>query len=391
MGAKAKLFLQGHKGLMRRIREACEGQEGIAWFHVASLGEFEAARPVMETLRRRDPSKKILLTFFSPSGYELKKDYKGADWVFYMPLDTPCNARRFLDIVRPVKALFFGGEYWLCFLAELKRRGVDTYLAYLRITDHSTCTKWYGGAIRRALRTKYTALLLLDEQSVRRAESFGCRNAFFGGDPRVDAVASVVDSEWSNAVLEKWLGGAKPFVAGSTMPGEDNAVMIALANARTEGKILIVPHDPNPEIVEFIMSSLTCKAIRYTEAQNCTDLETYPAMVLDTVGMLSRLYRYAFAAYIGEGFLDSGLHSVLEPAAYGMPVIVGPKYWTDVHALALYEKGGVLSIASAEELISTYDRLISDKEETARMSEISRRHCDASRGATDSIIARIFG
>ena len=390
MGAKLKLFLEGHKGLMGRIREACAGQEGIVWFHVASLGEFEAARPVMEALRAKDPSKKILLTFFSPSGYELKKDYKGADWVFYMPLDTPCNARRFLSIVNPVKAVFFGGEYWLCFLSELKRRGVDAFLAYVRITPHSTCTKWYGGAVRRALRTKYKALFLLDAASVERAQSFGCANAFFGGDPRVDAVATVVDAEWHNAVLEKWLCGRKAFVAGSTMPGEDNAIMIALANARTDGKILIVPHDPNPEIVNFIMKSLTCRAVRFSEAEKCADLPEVSAMVLDTVGMLSRLYRYAFASYIGEGFLDSGLHSVLEPASYGMPVVVGPKYWTDVHALSLYEKGAVISIHSAEELIRTYDSLVSGTLRTGAMGKIALEHCNSSRGATASIVENIL-
>ena len=389
---KVRLFFEGRKGLLPKIEAACRPYQDIIWFHVASFGEFEEARPVIEATRVRFPGRKILLTVFSPSVYEPMKNYDRVDWVFYLPLDTPGNARRFLDAVRPAKAVFNIGEHWPFLLNELRRRRIETYIMSVRIEPDSPYLKWYGLLQRRILQRCYRCVMVQNEESRRLLTQMGVPEVKVVGDARVDRVVTVCRQKWSDPLVDAWCDGLKVFVAGSTYPTEDR-MLVELANTHPEVKMLVIPHELDRAEVDGILAGAQHGAVRYTDyiGKKADDaLLGAQILVVDTVGMLSKLYRYGFAAYVGGGFTGPMPHSVIEPAAYGIPVAFGPRFDRELHCkdMAAIEAG--VPVANQQELEFFFEKSVGDRGFLERTGRIAADYCHRSAGATSTIMDIIF-
>ncbi|MBR4775341.1 MAG: 3-deoxy-D-manno-octulosonic acid transferase [Bacteroidales bacterium] len=380
---KLKLFIQGHRGLLGRIRTACAGEKDIIWFHVASFGEFEEARPVIEATRARFPERKILLTVFSPTVYVPMQHYDKVNWVFYLPLDTRFNVRRFLDAVRPVKAIFTITDYWPNLLGELRRRKIDTYIISVRIEPDSHHLKWWDFNYRKIFRHCYKTVMVQNAQSREILLRLGVPDVRVTGDPRMDRVLSISAEKWEDPIVKEWCGGKKVFVAGSTYAPE-HQMLLEIANRHPEEKFLIVPHELEESKIQAILAGSQHGATRYTDFHSGAQI-----LVADTVGILSRLYRYGYAAYVGGCFTEGAPHSVIEPAAYGMPVAFGPAYQRDHHCKDLIQAGAGVSIANARQLEAFLLQCRGDYLEKA--SAAARDYCTRSAGATGQIMDIIFG
>ena len=384
-GGKMRAFVKGRHDIVGKISRACSRYDDLIWFHSASYGEFEEVRPVIEATRARFPRAHILLTFFSPSGYEYLKDYPVADWVFYLPEDTPGRVRGFMKAVRPKVAVFSKGEYWFNYLKALRRSGTATFLVSANVPVDSPYLKWYGFPYRNAWKKYYSAIMVQNEASFEAVSRAGGKRVVMAGDPRLDRVFAVASEDWKDAALETWLSGAKAFVAGSLCPGRDVEMMAAVAE-RTGCKVIAVPHDPSPENLEEVRKRLKVSSILYSEMEANTEAKV---VVVDKVGILSRLYRYAFAAYVGAGFDTDTPHSVVEAAVYGIPVAFGPRYTGNPHCVGLKDCGGGFSFSTPEGLagwVGTGE----DESAMAEAGEKASAYCASQRGATDRIMDVIF-
>lgn len=389
---KLKLFFKGRIGLLPKIEAACRDASDIIWFHVASFGEFEEARPVIEATRTRFPDRKILLTVFSPSVYEPMKLYDKVDWVFYLPLDTPWNARRFLDAVRPSKAVFNIGEHWPFLLNALRKRGVETYIMSVRMEPDSPYLKWYGRLQRQILCNCYRCVMVQNEESRRLLKGMGVPEVKVVGDARVDRVVTVCRQKWSDPFVDVWCDGLKVFVAGSTYPAEDR-MLVELANTHPEVKMLIIPHELDPAEVNDILAKAKNGAVRYTDYVGKKADEALlgaQILVVDTVGMLSKLYRYGFAAYVGGGFTGPMPHSVIEPAAYGIPVAFGPRFDRELHCKDLYAIEAGFPVTNQQELEFFFEKSVGDRAFLERTGRAAADYCRRSSGATSTIMDIIF-
>ena len=404
---KLRLFVDGRKGLLDRIASAVKGHEGIIWFHTASMGEFEETRPVIEAVRKRYPEKKILLTFFSPSGYEVRKDWKVVDWVFYLPLDTARNARRFVEIVRPAKAMFTIGEFWFNYLKQLRIHGVDTYIMSVLATKDSPYLKWYGGIYRRLLRTSYRSIMAKNEETRKALESIGCKSVYVAGDARFDRVADTAAEEWHDAIVEKWNCGRKVFVAGSTCHKDDDLV-ISLCLKYPDEKFLFIPHELDEAPIRHIAGSVKNGAVIYSEVEDAIKaaasgrgpsamsaeaeerLEKAQVLIVNKIGMLSRLYRYGWAALIGGGFINMP-HSVIEASVYGLPVVMGPQYHKNLQFVELMPSGAAVPVSNDDEIGEWFGRLHDNPEYLAEVSKAAYDYCRKNSGATAMIMGVLFG
>lgn len=395
---KIRLFVRGRKDVLARIKEAVEGHDGIIWFHTASMGEFEEARPVMEAVRRRYPDRKILLTFFSPSGYEMRKNWSTADWVFYLPLDTCRNARKFVETVRPAKAVFTIGEFWFNYLKQLKRHYVDTYIMSVLASKDSPYTKWYGGPYRKVLRTVYKCVMVKNAETAEVLRGFGCSNVAVTGDARFDRVASVASEEWHDKIVEKWLDGKKAAVSGSSGPRED-ALFLSLAEHYPQDKFMFVPHELEEGPIRHIMDTLGDRALLYSHLEYVSSSGTpkdvrdsllntlggYQVLVVDKIGMLSRLYRYGWCALIGGGF-DNLPHSVMEAVIYGMPVSMGPQYHKNSQFLDLMKSGAATPVETESDILEWYEKYRGNKDLVEEIKELEAEYCRDNIGATERIM-----
>ena len=390
---KLKLFFQGRKGLLPKIEAAVKGHDDIIWFHVPSYGEFEEARPVIEATRRRYPERKILLTFFSPTGYIPLQHYDKVDWVFYIPLDTPWDMKRFLDAVRPARAIFTITDFWPVMMNMLRRRKIPTYIMSVHVEPDSYHLSWWDFNYRQIMRNCYDCVLVRDQMSYDVLTKLGVPRVKITGDPRIDRVADILKEPWSNSVVEAWSGGKKVFMAGSTFPAEDG-MMLEIANAHPEAKFLIIPHETDPKEADDIVAGARHGAVKYTDfvgKEADEKLLSAQILIVNTVGMLARLYRYGYAALIGGGFTDNMPHSVVEPAVFGMPITFGPVYGRESHCRNLTALGGAFPVNNKEELKAFYEKSVTDKEFVEKAAEITREYCRRSTGATEVIVDTIFG
>ena len=390
---KLRLFVDGRKGLLDRIASAVKGHEGIIWFHTASMGEFEETRPVIEAVRKRYPEKKILLTFFSPSGYEVRKDWKVVDWVFYLPLDTARNARRFVEIVRPAKAMFTIGEFWFNYLRQLRLHGVDTYIMSVLATKNSPYMKWYGHAYRRLLRTSYRTIMVKNDVTKAALEAIGCKSVCVAGDARFDRVNDTASAPWHDDIVDRWSGGKKVFVAGSTCFKDDDLV-ISLCLKYPSEKFLFIPHEPDSEPIRHIVESVKGGAAVYSEYESAgrqpdAGLESAQVLIIDKVGMLSKLYRYGWAALIGGGFINMP-HSVIEASVYGLPVVMGPQYHKNLQFVELMPSGAAVPVKDEADIAAWFGKLHDDPEYLSRVSRAAYDYCKGNCGATDTIMNILF-
>jgi len=385
---KARKWLSGRKNLFDRLQKEVVPGAPLLWFHVSSLGEFEQARPVIEGVRKDFPGYKILMTFFSPSGYELKKDYPLADYVFYLPLDTPCNASRFLDIVKPDKVFFVKYEFWFNFLTELKKRKIPTYIFSALFRPSQLFFQPWGKWFRKALKA-YTHIFVQNQSSFDVLQRFGFNNVSICGDTRLDRVAQIARSASNLPKLEEFCAGNKVIVAGSTWP-EDEALFIRFVNeCKHKVKFVIAPHEVNRDSLGRITENLQRPYVFYSSDSTLKELNNAEVLIVDGYGYLVSVYRYAKVAYIGGGF-TTGIHSILEPAVFGMPVVFGPDYHKFHEASEMIQLNAAHSISTYEELFSLFESYLTDPIRLENESRMASQYVESNRGATDQIVRYFF-
>ncbi len=396
---KAFLLVSGRKGLIKSLRQKMAAAKGrdVLWFHCSSVGEFEQARPLIERFRKEEPDKFILITFFSPSGYELRKNFGSADVVSYLPMDTVRNVRRFLDVVRPSTAIFVKYEFWYNYLNGLRKRAVPTYIVSAIFRRDQIFFRWYGSFMRKALKC-YTMLFVQNEESRRLLSRMGIENAVIAGDTRFDRVMSICRANnMRNEVIETFVGDGKTWVAGSTW--EDDERLIAKAFKEVSGsRLILVPHEVEPARISAVRRIFRgFRTILYSECQG-RDVGEYreracaaDILIIDCVGILPTIYKYGMFAYVGGGFSSSGIHNILEAAIYGSPVIFGPCYHKFQEAVDLVAIGGAFSVSSSVELIRLLQRWLNVPGSVERPSQVCSQYVESHLGASDRIVECILG
>lgn len=385
---KVSLFVSGRKGLLEKISRQIGGEKDIIWFHCPSVGEFEQARPVMERYKARGGEGKILLTFFSSSGYELRKNYQYADWVFYLPMDSPRRSAKFLDIVKPRMAIFTKYDYWYYYLTELKKREIPTYIISAIFREEQPFFKCWGTLWRRMLKC-FTTIFVQNEESESLLKWQDIDNVIVAGDTRFDRVHDIVSGvSPSNSIVECFVEGRRAIVAGSTWEEDERRLLEAVKTNRVS--LVLAPHEVNPEHlagIEGIFSDY--KVVRYTQNPSPDELKRADVLVIDCIGLLSSLYKYGMFAYIGGGF-GAGIHNILEAATYGKGVVFGPKYGKFQEAKDLISLGGAISYSDVEELNAIFSLWVNDQEELSRVSKISKNYVEGHQGASDIFLKNVF-
>lgn len=388
---KAKLLLDGRGRTKRALDGTANdvkvntGNEKWVWFHAASLGEFEQGRPVIEELKKREPETKIVLTFFSPSGYEIRKNYSMADAILYLPADNRKNAKAFLDAYKPSAAVIVKYEYWYNFLTELKRRGVPTYLISAIFLPTQPFFKWWGGIYREMLGC-FTKLFIQDEESLDLLNKIGVKHAVVTGDTRFDRVEQIAAEAKSIPQVEKFLNGADSVVCGSTW-GPDEENLFAYINSYDgDFKWIIAPHEIGEGHISKILSLCKKPVARITAMpENVADCNV---LIVDCIGMLSAIYRYGSVSYIGGGF-GVGIHNTLEAAVYGVPVIFGPNHKKFREALGLIAEGGAFTYSESSELAELLNTLLVKPEITKAAGMSARKYVESQLGATPLIVTEL--
>lgn len=343
---KASLWVKGRKNIWNKIEAIDRGNKRLVWFHAASLGEFEQGRPVMEALKQKEPETQILLTFFSPSGYEIRKNYDGADHVLYLPADTPANARRFVEILRPDAAVFVKYEYWYNYLKQLHQHQTPTYVISAIFRKSQPFFKPWGSLHRKMLGF-FTRIYVQDEQSVELLQSIHVSQVEQAGDTRFDRVWKSSISPEDLDKVERFRGLSMLAVCGSTWPADEDLLMTYINAYSGDFKWVIAPHEIGENHLQSIIAKCKKTIVRYTDDD--ADFEHADVLLMDCIGLLSSVYRYGRIAYIGGGF-GAGIHNVLEAAVYSMPVIFGIKYKKFKEAVDLVKEHGAFSIGDIGQL-----------------------------------------
>jgi 3-deoxy-D-manno-octulosonic-acid transferase len=377
---KAKLWIAGRKNInLINVKKSI-------WFHFSSLGEFEQGRPVLEACRARFPNSTVVITFFSPSGYEIRKNTPLADHVYYLPLDTRVNAKRFIDAIDPVMAIFTKYEYWYHYFNELQSRRVPLYIISGIFRPKQVFFKWYGILHRRML-TFVTHFFVQDNESERLLKNLGVNNVTVNGDTRFDRVWQNAASVKKLEFVEQFKAGQSVFIGGSTWP-EDEELIAQLVPLYPNWKFILAPHEIEEGKIARLLKLLPANtAIRHSEI-NGKDLSTFKVLIIDNIGMLSSLYQYGNIAFIGGGF-GAGIHNTLEAAAFGLPVIFGPEYERFKEARDLVELHLGFTIENETQLKEIVDKLIQDKELLAEKSALIKAYVKEHTGATESIMKAI--
>ncbi len=384
---KVRKMWRGERDAIRLLKEKVDPEAQYVWFHAASLGEFEQGRPLMEQLRKEHPEYKILLTFFSPSGYEVRKNYEGADIICYLPLDTITNARRFLRAVRPVMAFFIKYEFWYNYLHILKHRQVPVYSVSSIFRPDQIFFKWYGRQYAHVLKC-FTHFYVQNQVSKDLLAKIGINDVSIVGDTRFDRVLQIKEAAKQLPVVEHFVKGHKVFIAGSSwQPDED--IFIPYMNAHPDWKMILAPHVIGEDHLQQIISKLEGrKVVRYTELSEHADPSDADVLIIDCFGLLSSIYHYGDVAYIGGGF-GVGIHNTLEAAVWDMPVIFGPNNQRFQEAQGLKACGGGLEIKDAADFESVMQRFISSDEAIAEAGKKAGAYVEQMTGATKKILSEV--
>ena len=384
--AKPAKMVKGHREVFDILRNKIDKNARYIWFHAASLGEFEQGRPLIERIRKEHPEYKILQTFFSPSGYEVRKNYQGADLVCYLPFDTPRNVRRFVELANPCMVFFIKYEFWQNYLNELHRRGIPTYSVSSIFRRDQIFFKWYGGTYRNVLKD-FDHLFVQNEASKRYLSKIGISRVTVVGDTRFDRVLQIREEAKDLPLVKMFKGdNAFTFVAGSSW-GPDEDLFLEYFNSHPEMKLIIAPHVIDENHLVEIISKLKRPYVRYTRADEKNVLKV-DCLIIDCFGLLSSIYRYGEVAYIGGGF-GVGIHNTLEAAVYGIPVIFGPKYQKFMEAIRLLEAKGAYSIKDYDELKALLDRFQTDDVFMRETGANAGYYVTSNAGATEKIMHMI--
>jgi 3-deoxy-D-manno-octulosonic-acid transferase len=392
--SKARLLIAGQSNWKLPLENAVKsfGNAPLIWIHCASVGEFEQGRPLIESIKEKHPNHKILLSFFSPSGYEMHKNYKLADHVTYLPFDKKRNVRRFIESSKPKAVIFVKYEFWLNYLFELKKQGIPTFLVSAVIKKHQPFFKWYGKPFVKALQN-YRKIFVQDGDSLELLESLGASNGEVFGDTRIDRVIAVRDRSGENELVKGFCSEEKIIIAGSTWSKDENVILKSFVHLKEKKyntlKLVLVPHEvdeKNISRLEKDLSLLNLKYARYTtfkEVDKNADI-----LVVDTIGMLSSIYKYGQIAYIGGGF-DGGIHNILEPAVFGLPVIFGPNHQKFNEAARLLKLGAATEIKEDTELSEILEKYLNSAPILDNASQIAHAYVNANKGATEKILKQI--
>lgn len=379
---KVRNMWRGERRAIGIIKEKMDPNAQYVWFHAASLGEFEQGRPLMEQLKREHPEYKILLTFFSPSGYEVRKNYEGADIITYLPLDTIMNARRFLRTIRPVMAFFIKYEFWYNYLHILKYRKVPVYSVSSIFRPEQVFFKWYGRSYGRVLHC-FTHFFVQNEISRQLLAKIGINEVTVVGDTRFDRVLQIKEAAKQLPVVEAFTDGHRTFVAGSSwQPDED--IFIPWFNAHKDWKLIIAPHVIGEDHLQQILSKIEGKVVRYTQA-SAEEVRDAQVLIIDCFGLLSSIYHYGEVAYVGGGF-GVGIHNLPEAAVWGVPVIFGPNNQRFQEAQQLKACGGGLEINGAADFQRIMDRFDANPQQVEADGKKAGDYVKGKAGATDKVL-----
>ena len=381
---KMKLFLDGRKTVFETLKNKLNSSDKTIWFHAASLGEYEQGLPVIESIKEQFPKHKIIVTFFSPSGYEVRKNNTVADVTLYLPLDTIANAKQFIELVRPEMAFFIKYEYWPNYLNELKKNNIKTYLISGILRENQAFFKWYGGFYRNALKT-FDYFFVQNESSKKLLQSIGFTNVKVSGDTRFDRVVSILERDNSLDFIEQFKDNKTTIVIGSSWPKDENLLVNYIDQSSDDVKFIIAPHNIKAEQIQELKKSITKKTVLFSEKEK-VQLSEFNVFIIDTIGILTKIYSYADIAYVGGGFGNPGVHNILEPATFGVPVIIGPNYSHFAEATALVNMDGCISIQNQIQLNEAFDLLIQNEDERLEKGHICSTFVQMNKGATQTIM-----
>ena len=386
--SKAKLWLQGRKRIFQKLESEIENKPKIAWFHCASLGEFEQGRPLIESFRESYPEYKIMLTFYSPSGYEIRKNYDKADYIYYLPLDTPKNARKFLDIVNPSIVFFIKYEFWYFFLKEVWERKIPLYLVSGIFRKNQRFFKRFGFMAKRML-GYFNHFFVQNNESLNLLKSINLENVTVTGDTRFDRVYSIAQQSKHLPLVEQFKQNEIVIIAGSSWKPDEEILIKYINETNYKFKVIIAPHEIHKENINRIIKSISeeKKVLKYSEADE-NNISNTDVLIVDSIGLLSSLYRYGDIAYIGGGF-GKGIHNTLEAATFGLPVIFGPNYLKFQEAVELVKLNGAFSITSYNDFNDCLDKLFDNQEDIKQKGAISAGFVESGKGATLKILEKI--
>jgi 3-deoxy-D-manno-octulosonic-acid transferase len=384
---KLKLFVAGRKSVFSTLESEIQTNDKTIWFHAASLGEYEQGLPVMEAVKQRHPNHKIILTFFSPSGYEVRKNNTVADVTVYLPLDTISNAKQFVQLVHPEMVFFIKYEYWPNYLNELKKHEIKTYLISGIFRENQAFFKWYGGFYRNALKT-FDYFFVQNEGSKILLNRLGFTNVKVSGDTRFDRVVAILDRDNSLDFIEQFTNNTPTIVIGSSWPKDEELLINYINTCADNVKFIIAPHNIKPDQLLQLKSGIRKKTILFSEKEP-VDVSNFDVFIIDTVGILTKIYSYADIAYVGGGYGNPGVHNILEPATFGIPVVIGPNYDHFSEATALVNLGGCISIQNQTQLNEAFDLLLQNEDERLEKGHICSTFVQMNKGATQTIITHI--
>lgn len=385
---KMKLFIDGRKSVFQALASKIQSSDKTIWFHAASLGEYEQGLPVIEAIKQQFPSHKIVVSFFSPSGYEVRKNNTVADVTVYLPLDTISNAKKFISLVHPEMAFFIKYEYWPNYLNELKKQQIKTYLISGILRENQAFFKWYGGFYRNALQT-FDYFFVQNESSKKLLQSIGFHNVKVSGDTRFDRVVSILERDNSLDFIEQFKDNKTTIVIGSSWPKDETLLVNYINQSSDDVKFIIAPHNIKSEQIQELKNSISKKTLLFSEKDN-VDLSNSNVFIIDTIGILTKIYSYANIAYVGGGFGNPGVHNILEPATFGVPVVIGPNFSHFAEATALVNMEGCISIQNQIQLNEAFDLLLHNEDERLEKGHICSTFVQMNKGATQTIMNHIL-
>lgn len=385
---KAKLWINGRTKIFEQLKGHIPTNQFVIWIHCASLGEFEQGRPLIEAIKEKSPNSFILLTFFSPSGYEIRKDYELADFICYLPADTKKNAKQFIQIVQPSVAIFVKYEFWKNYLQALKTQKVPAFLiSAIFHPKQPFFGKWYSSFFQSILQN-FDYIFVQNQRSARLLQSINIENYEIAGDTRIDRVIQLAEKKIEFPVIEAFKGKSKLLICGSTWQ-PDEAILAAFINqTETNWKYIFAPHDISESHIQQIEARLNVASIRYSSVQKESNLSEYQVLIIDSIGILSQIYRYGTIAYIGGGF-GVGIHNTLEPAAFHLPIVIGPKYQKFEEANHLVKHRGIFVIESLDDFKLVF-KTLQQQENYNEASKAVKTYIDSNQGATDRVMERML-
>lgn len=384
---KIKLFVEGRKSIFEILESKINATDKTIWFHSASLGEYEQGLPVIERIKEKFPNHKIVVTFFSPSGYEVRKNNLVADLTVYLPLDNKKNAQHFLSLVHPEIVFFIKYEYWPNYLNELRKLGTPTYLISGVFRKNQLFFKWYGGFYRKALDT-FTYFFVQNESSKKLLLELGKTNVAVSGDTRFDRVASILEKDNSLDFIEAFKNNTLTIVAGSSWPKDENLLVDYINQTSEKIKFIIAPHNIKEEQIQELKNYISKKVVLFSE-KSTNNLADFDVFIIDTIGILTKIYSYADIAYVGGGFGNPGVHNILEPATFGVPIVIGPNFSHFAEATALVNMEGCISISNKKELVDAFFNLIANEDIRDEKGHICSTFVQMNKGATNIIMKNI--